>query len=1500
MFKEDYLTNSGSFEANPHESYLGFNEEASDDVRQLARKITQDYATSDQSSSVPYLSSNDVVPAINPYQDELTGSNLDPESPKFDSKYWIKNLKALYQSDPDYFKPNKLGVAFRDLRAYGIANDFDYQTTVATGLIKFVVDGSRYFRKDDKSRYFDILKPMDGLLRPGELTVVLGRPGAGCSTLLKTLAVNTYGFQVDKDSKVSYDGLTPDEIEKHYRGDVIYSAETDEHFPQLTVGDTLEFAARLRTPQNRGLGVDRETYAKHMASVYMATYGILRQRNTPVGNEFVPGCSGGERKRVSIAEVSLSGANIQCWDNATRGLDAATALEFIRALKTSSAVLDVTPVIAIYQCSQDAYDLFDNVSVLYGGHQIFFGKANKAKEYFTNMGWYCPERQTTADFLTSLTNPEERVAAPGYEGKLPRTAQEFESYWKKSSEYLSLIADIDEYFVECEKLNTKQAYHDSHVARQSNHISPRSPYTVSFPMQVKYIMGRNFLRTKNDPSIAIFTVVGQGMMGLILSSIFYNLDQTTNYMNYRGIALFFGVLYNAFASLMEILSLFEARNIIEKHRKYALYRPSADAIASVIFELPIKFMMSITFNLIFYFMINLRREPGRFFYYWLMAIWCTLIMSHLFRCIGSLVTTVAQAMTPATVMLLAMVMYTGFVITTKEMLGWARWINYINPVAYVFESFMVNEFHGRYFECSNFVPSGPSYDNITFINRVCTAIGAQPGESLVSGTTYLKMAYNYDNTHKWRNLGICIGYALFFLVVYIMLTEFNKGAMKKGEITLFLRSSLKQLKKRKELAAQKQDIESASNEKVPLAEDLANSDFEKKEIVELSENGLTGENETFLWRDLTYEIRIKKEDRIILDHVDGWVKPGEITALMGATGAGKTTLLNCLSDRHTVGVITDGVKMVNGHSLDSSFQRSIGYVQQQDLHLQTSTVREALKFSAYLRQSNTTPDKEKDAYVDYIIDLLEMSEYADAMVGVAGSGLNIEQRKRLTIGVELVAKPKLLLFLDEPTSGLDSQTAWSICKLMRKLADHGQAILCTIHQPSALLLTEFDRLLFLQEGGQTVYFGDLGENCQTLINYFEKYGADACPKDANPAEWMLKVVGAAPGSHAEADYFQVWRKSEEYNEIQSELDKMEVELALLPKNNDPEAHLKYAAPWWKQYVIVTARTLLQNWRTPSYIYSKLFLCLGTSLFNGFSFFGGHLSLRGLQNQMFAIFLFYVPFNTMHEQMLPYFLRQRAVYEIRERPSRTFSWFAFISAQLTSEIPYQIVVGTLSFFCWYYPSGLYKNASPTNEEESRGALMWLLVVSFYCYISTMGHFCISFVEREENGANMGHFLFQMCLMFCGVLAGPAQLPGFWIFMYRCNPITYLTQAMMAVGLANNHVVCAPQEYVSINPPDGISCEQFMEDYISKAGGYILADEATGQCQFCQMNNTNEFLASVGSFYSQRWRNYGIFVAFIAANVLFSIFLYWLGRVPKGTRERKKVTKDESKVGRRWLL
>lgn len=295
-----------------------------------------------------------------------------------------------------------------------------------------------------------------------------------------------------------------------------------------------------------------------------------------------------------------------------------------------------------------------------------------------------------------------------------------------------------------------------------------------------------------------------------------------------------------------------------------------------------------------------------------------------------------------------------------------------------------------------------------------------------------------------------------------------------------------------------------------------------------------------------------------------------------------------------MGVIT-GDMLVDGQPRDTSFQRQTGYVQQQDLHLHTATVRETLNFSALLRQPSQYTRQEKLDYVNKVIDTLNMEDYADAVVGVPGEGLNVEQRKRLTIGVELAARPKLLLFLDEPTSGLDSQTSWSICNLMEKLTRNGQAILCTIHQPSAMLFQRFDRLLLLAQGGKTVYFGEIGRNSRTLIDYFVRHGAPDCPPGVNPAEYMLEVIGAAPGAHTDTDWSAIWRDSEEYKQVQNELSRLkglEESQSPITADLDESRYDEFAAPLLTQISLVVRRIFQQYWRTPSYIYSKAILTVG--------------------------------------------------------------------------------------------------------------------------------------------------------------------------------------------------------------------------------------------------------------------------------------------------------------------
>ncbi|KAL4861099.1 hypothetical protein BDV12DRAFT_180739 [Aspergillus spectabilis] len=1424
-------------------------EEVEEMARQLTRRST-------------HVSTNNVT---NPFFEENIESTLHPGSDSFRVKDWIRSLLAAQANDPDRFRRRTAGVAFKNLSVHGFGSPTDYQKDVFNAVLSI----GALFRKFTKTgvQKVQILHEFDGLVRSGEMLLVLGRPGSGCTTFLKTIAGEMNGIYATDEAYMNYQGISAHDMQQRFRGEAIYSAETDVHFPQLSVGDTLTFAARARAPSTRFPGLSRTQYAAHVRDVVMTMLGLRHTFNTRVGNDFVRGVSGGERKRVSIAEAILSGSPLQCWDNSTRGLDSANALEFCKNLALMSKYAGSTACVAIYQASQNAYDVFDKVVVLYEGYQIYFGRTIDAKNYFTDMGFLCPPRQTTADFLTSLTSPSERRVRPGYEDKVPRTPAEFAHRWQNSTEHTSLLQEIDAF--DQEYPIGGESSKEFGVARrlmQSKQQHAGSPYTLSVYQQVYICLVRGFQRLRGDSSLTVSALLGNFFISLILGSVFYNMPSDTSSFFGRGVLLFYAVLLSAFSSALEILTLYAQRPIVEKQARYAFYHPFAEAIASMLTDIPYKIINSVTFNLPLYFLANLRREPRAYFIYWLFSIVTTLTMSMVFRTFGAASRTLSQALVPAALLILGLVIYTGFVIPIRDMLGWSRWMNYINPIAYAFESFMVNEFHDRQFDCVTFIPSGDGYENIGPENQICSTVSATPGALSIDGDAYLATSYEYYHSHLWRNLGIIFAFMVFFMFIYLIATEYITEAMSKGEVLVFRRGHHQKI----------------SNDDEADATTPAHDDSN----LEGSGAKIQRQTSIFQWQDLCYDITIKGEPRRILDHVNGWVKPGTATALMGVSGAGKTTLLDVLATRVTMGVVS-GEVLVDGHPRDSSFQRKTGYVQQQDVHLPTSTVREALQFSALLRQPARYSRQERLDYVEEVLVLLGMQSYADAVVGVPGIGLNVEQRKRLTIGVELVARPQLLLFLDEPTSGLDSQTSWSILDLIETLIKHGQAILCTIHQPSAMLFQRFDRLLFLAKGGRTVYFGEVGENSSILTKYFERNGGHPIMDGENPAEWMLEVIGAAPGSHSDIDWPAAWNNSPEKQAVMDHLTELKTTLSIQPKEEaSPVEYKEFAVPTLTQLRECLTRVFAQYWRTPSYIYSKLILAILTTLYNGFSFFNAKNTQQGLQNQMFSIFMLMTVFGNLVQQIMPHFVTQRALYEVRERPSKMYSWQVFMTTNILVELPWNILVATLMYFCWYYPVGLYRNAEPTDAVHERGALMWLFLVAFLLFTSTFSHMVIAGVDSAETGGNIANLIFALLLLFCGVIATPEAMPGFWIFMYRVSPFTYLTSGMLSTAISGTEVVCDSIETLTMDPPENQTCGEYLGPFINAAGGAIQNPDATSQCAYCAMAKTDDFLASINSYWGDAWRNFGLMWAYILFNVAMSIGIYWLARVPKGSMKKQK--------------
>jgi ATP-binding cassette subfamily G (WHITE) protein 2 (PDR) len=307
-------------------------------------------------------------------------ATVDPSSDAFDLSKFLRMFREYFEAhhapllliptlghnlEGEGVEMKKLSVVYRDLNVFGSGRALQLQKTVAD-VVMAPFRAGEYFGKSERKQ---ILHNFDGIIKAGELCVVLGRPGSGCSTLLKSLTGELHGLDTDK-STIHYNGIPQSKIRKEFKGETVYNQEVDKHFPHLTVGQTLEHAAALRTPSNRPMGQSREEFSKFITSVVMAVLGLSHTYNTKVGDDFVRGVSGGERKRVSVAEMMLAGAPFASWDNSTRGLDSATALKFVKALRVASDMADGAAAVAIYQASQSVYDQFDKAAVLYEGRQI--------------------------------------------------------------------------------------------------------------------------------------------------------------------------------------------------------------------------------------------------------------------------------------------------------------------------------------------------------------------------------------------------------------------------------------------------------------------------------------------------------------------------------------------------------------------------------------------------------------------------------------------------------------------------------------------------------------------------------------------------------------------------------------------------------------------------------------------------------------------------------------------------------------------------------------------------------------------------------------------------------------------------------------------------------------------------------------------------------------------------------------------------------------------------
>ena len=569
----------------------------------------------------------------------------------------------------------------------------------------------------------------------------------------------------------------------------------------------------------------------------------------------------------------------------------------------------------------------------------------------------------------------------------------------------------------------------------------------------------------------------------------------------------------------------------------------------------------------------------------------------------------------------------------------------------------------------------------------------------------------------------------------------------------------------------------------------------------------------------------------LLKGISGCALPGTITALMGSSGAGKTTLMDVIAGRKTGGTIGGHILLNGVPATDLAIRRSTGYCEQMDIHCDSTTFREALTFSAFLRQGADVPDSQKYDSVNECLELLDLHPIADQIV----RGSSVEQMKRLTIGVELAAQPSVL-FLDEPTSGLDARSAKLIMDGVRKVASTGRTIVCTIHQPSTEVFSVFDSLLLLRRGGETVFAGELGENACEMIAYFESIdGVEKLPSNYNAATWMLEVIGAGVGnSNGAKDFVKVFQESRQFEILQANLDRDGV---TRPSADLPELIFtdKRAATEMVQMKMVMQRFFRMYWRTASFNLTRFFVSLVLGLVFGITYIDSeYTSFTGINSGMGMLYLTVAFLGiSSFNSSLPIASQERGVF-YRERAAQTYNavWYFFASSVV--EIPYTFLAVML-FMAPFYPMVGFSGASAFFT-------FWLAVSMHVLLQAYIGEFLVFLLPNVEVAQILGFLLALIFLLFMGFTPPAGDLPTGYKWLYHITPQKYTFAVLASLVFGDcpdsgvgDDVGCELMTNVPPTLPSGLTVKSYLDSV-------FLVD------------------------HSEIWRNNGIVLAFL---VLFRV-------------------------------
>ncbi|KAG4932201.1 hypothetical protein JHK87_046203 [Glycine soja] len=1148
--------------------------------------------------------------------------------------------------------------------------------TLWNTLKEWIFDTTKLPVLKSQNSKISIIKSANGIIKPGRMTLLLGPPASGKTTLLLALA-GKLGHSLKVQGEISYNGHMLEEFIPQKSS--AYVSQYDLHIPEMTVRETLDFSARCQGVGSRSSRKEKEggIVPDPDLDAYMKILGLDICADTLVGDPIRRGISGGQKKRLTTGEMIVGPTKALFMDEISNGLDSSTTFQIISCLQHLVHITDATALISLLQPAPETFDLFDDVILMAEGKIVYHGPCDYILEFFEDSGFKCPQRKGTADFLQEVISKKDQA-----------------KYWNSTEKPYSYVS-IDQFiekFKDC-----------------------------PFGLKLKEELSKPFDKSQSHKN-ALLVIVA-----FVAMTVFIRTRMTVDVLhgNYFMGSLFYSLIILLVDGFPELSMTVSRLAVIYKQKELCFFPAWAYTIPSAVLKIPLSLLESFIWTTLSYYVIGYSPEIGRFFRQFLLLFIIHVTSVSMFRFIASVCQTVVASVTAGTVTILVVLLFGGFIIPKPYMPSWLQWGFWVSPLTYGEIGLTVNEF------------LAPRWEKMSG-NRT---LGQQVLES---------RGLNFDGYFYWISIAALIGFTVLFNVGFtLMLTFLNSPARSRTLISS---------EKHSELQGQQESYGSVGADKKHVGSMVGST------------------------------VQTRK----------GSLRPGILTALMGVSGAGKTTLMDVLCGRKTGGIIEGEIRIGGYPKVQETFARVSGYCEQNDIHSPNITVEESVMFSAWLRLPSQIDAKTKAEFVNEVIHTIELDGIKDSLVGMPNiSGLSTEQRKRLTIAVELVANPSII-FMDEPTTGLDARAAAVVMRAVKNVVGTGRTVACTIHQPSIDIFEAFDELILMKAGGRLTYAGPLGKHSSRVIEYFESIpGVPKIKDNYNPSTWMLEVTSRSAEAELGIDFAQIYRESTLY-----EQNKELVEQLSSPPPNSRDLYFPSHFPQngWEQFKACLWKQHLSYWRSPSYNLMRIIFVAVSSLLFGILFWKQGKKINSQQDvfnvfgAMYSAALFFGINNC--STVLPYVATERTVL-YRERFAGMYSPWAYSFAQVLIEVPY-IFIQAVVYVIITYPMLSY--------DWSAYKIFWSFF-SMFCnilYYNYLGMLIVSLTPNVQLAAIVASSSYTMLNLFSGYFVPRLRIPKWWIWMYYLCPMSWALNGMLTSQYGDvNKEISAFEEKKTI--------AKFLEDY-----------------------------------------------------------------------------------------